>query len=116
MVYARILEHLQGQRRELKRNQSDCSGNSLGNKLTFLEKMFCMEKPMVEMRALIRPSMSNEISVTVAIATPVMIGSRLRYTSVGCFSPKKRRVRTTVNSGIVALTARIARDERRERA
>lgn len=109
MVYARILEHLHGQRRGLKRNQSDNSRDSLRETLTFFEKMFCIEKPMVEMRALIRPSMSNEISVTVAIATPVMIGSRLRYTSVGCFSPKKRRVRTTVNSGIVALTARRAR-------
>jgi len=63
-----------------------------------------MEKPIVEMRALIRPIMSKEISVTVAIPTPVMMGSRLRYTSVGCFSPKKMRVSTTVNSGIVAFT------------
>lgn len=68
--------------------------------------MFCMEKPIVEIRALIRPIMSKEISVTVAMPTPVMMGSRLRYTSVGCFSPKKRRVRMTVNSGMVALTKR----------
>lgn len=85
-----------------------CNGinNRLCGGVTFFEKMFCMEKPIVEMRALIRPIISKEISVTVAIPTPVIMGSRLRYTSVGCFSPKKTRVRTTVNSGIVALTVK----------
>lgn len=79
--------------------------------LTFLEKIFWRENPIVEMSALIRPTISNEISVTVATATPVMMGNRLRYTSVGCFSPKKTRVRTTVNSGIVALTTYVHEEE-----
>lgn len=68
--------------------------------------MFCNEKPIVDMSALIKPTMSNEISVKVAIATPVIIGTKLRYTSVGCFSRNSKRVKITVNSGIVALTAK----------
>ena len=41
---------------------------------TFFEYMFCSEKPNVESRALIRPNKLNEISVTVAIVTPIMMG------------------------------------------
>lgn len=42
----------------------------------------------------------------VAIPTPTMIGIRLKYTVVDCFSRKKIRVKITVNNGIVALTAK----------
>lgn len=59
---------------------------------------------MVDIKADIKPNISNEISVTVAIPTPVMIGIKLRYTSVGCFSLNISRVKITVNNGIVALT------------
>lgn len=59
---------------------------------------------MVDIKADIRPIISNEISVKVAIPTPVIIGTKLRYTSDGCFSLNIRRDRITVNRGIVALT------------
>lgn len=42
--------------------------------------MFCSEKPIVASNALIKPIISKEISVTVAIATPVIIGIRDKYT------------------------------------
>jgi hypothetical protein len=71
---------------------------------TFLEKMFCKLNPSVEMRAEMSPTMSKEISVRVAIKTPEMIGTKLTYTDVGCFSFMITRERTTVKSGIVAFT------------
>jgi hypothetical protein len=40
--------------------------------------MFCREKAMVEANALIRPIMLKLSSVSVAIATPATIGTRLR--------------------------------------
>lgn len=71
---------------------------------TFFEKIFCIENPSVADSAQINPIISNDNSVIVAIATPVMIGIRLKYTDVDCFSLKKIRVKITVNNGIVALT------------
>lgn len=66
--------------------------------------MFCSENPTVAISALIRPITSNDSSVSVAIPTPVMIGTRLRYTVVVCFSLRMIRDSNTVNSGIVAFT------------
>lgn len=66
--------------------------------------MFCSEKPMVAINALIRPTTSKDSSVSVAIPTPVMIGTKLRYTLVVCFSLSMIRDSNTVNSGIVAFT------------
>lgn len=63
-----------------------------------------MEKPSVENSAQTKPITSNDNSVIVAIATPVTIGTKLMYTDVDCFSLKKIRVSSTVNSGIVAFT------------
>lgn len=63
------------------RRPSTCSSRKWWtpvSRSTFFEKMFCSEKPTVATSALIRPIMSNEISVSVAMATPVMIGTRLR--------------------------------------
>lgn len=71
---------------------------------TFFERIFCNEKPSVADRAQINPTISNDSSVIVAIPTPVMIGIKLQYTDVDCFSLKNIRVKMTVNNGIVALT------------
>lgn len=46
--------------------------------ITFLEKMFCRENPMVDSRAETNPIISKEISVTVAMATPRNMGIRLK--------------------------------------
>lgn len=75
---------------------------------TFFEKIFCKLNPRVEMSAEMSPTMSKEISVRVAIKTPEMIGTKLTYTDVGCFSFMITRERTTVNSGIVAFTEKDA--------
>jgi hypothetical protein len=48
--------------------------------LTFFENIFCSENPIVAINALIKPIKSKEISVTVAMATPVIIGIRDKYT------------------------------------
>lgn len=72
---------------------------------TFLENIFCNEKPIVDIRAANKPIKSKDISVMVAIPTPNIIGIKLRYTRFGCFSPNSKRVNVTVNNGIVALTA-----------
>lgn len=56
-------------------------------------------------RAETRPTMSKDISVTVAMVTPTMIGIKLKYTSCGCLSPNSTLVNMTVNKGIVAFTA-----------
>lgn len=78
--------------------------------------MFCIEKPSVAESAQINPIISNDNSVIVAIATPVMIGIKLKYTDVACFSRKKIRVKITVNNGIVALTVKKREgDEKREK-
>ncbi len=45
-----------------------------------MDRMFWIANPSVESSAHTIPSMSNEISVTVAIATPPMIGSSDKYT------------------------------------
>lgn len=71
---------------------------------TFFDRIFCNENPSVADRAQISPVISNDNSVIVAIPTPVMIGIKLKYTDVACFSLKKIRVKITVNNGIVALT------------
>uniref|UniRef100_A0A182VDF3 Uncharacterized protein n=1 Tax=Anopheles merus TaxID=30066 RepID=A0A182VDF3_ANOME len=42
---------------------------------TFLEKMFCSEKPIVAISALTSPITSNDSSVSVAMPTPTMIGT-----------------------------------------
>ena len=42
--------------------------------------MFCTEKKSVAVRALKRPTISNEISVSDAIITPPMMGSKDIYT------------------------------------
>ena len=55
-------------------------------------------------RALISPITSKDSSVNVAMPTPQIIGTKLRYTALVCLSPIITRDRTTVNSGIVALT------------
>lgn len=52
------------------------------------------------------PIMSKLISVSVAMRTPVMIGTRLKYTVIVCFSFIMIRDRTTVKRGIVAFTIR----------
>lgn len=72
---------------------------------TFFDRMFCRENPSVADNAQISPSISNDSSVMVAIATPVIIGTKLKYTDVACFSLKKILVKITVNNGIVAFTA-----------
>lgn len=72
--------------------------------LTFFENIFCKEKPIVDINADIKPIILKEISVIVAIPTPVIIGIKLKYTNVGCFSRNIKRVKITVNKGIVALT------------
>lgn len=48
--------------------------------------------------------MLNDNSVTVAMATPDMIGIKLIYTHEVCFSLRIIRDKMTVKSGIVALT------------
>lgn len=48
-------------------------------KFTFLEKIFCREKPTVAAKAAKSPTNANEISVTVAIATPPIIGTSDKY-------------------------------------
>ena len=58
--------------------------------------------PAVAMRALSRPMMSNEISVTVATATPNTMGNKEKYTSQLCLTPNKILVRNTVNRGMEA--------------
>ena len=45
---------------------------------TFLENIDCSENPIVAIKALIKPSMSKEISVRVAMTTPPIIGARER--------------------------------------
>lgn len=49
-------------------------------KLTFFEYIFWREKPHVDIRAAISPSMSKDSSVIVAMATPQMMGTREKYT------------------------------------
>lgn len=44
---------------------------------TFFDKIFCKEKPNVENSAQIKPIISNDNSVIVAIATPATIGIKL---------------------------------------
>lgn len=72
--------------------------------LTFLEKICCNENPAVDTKALMRPTMSKLISVKVAMATPPIIGIKLKYTLKVCFSPIITRDKITVKSGIVAFT------------
>lgn len=74
---------------------------------TFFDRIFWREKPSVADNAQINPIISNESSVIVAIPTPVIIGIKLIYTDVDCFSLKKILVKSTVNNGIVALTTHI---------
>lgn len=49
-------------------------------KLTFFENIFCNEKPHVARRAEPSPKMSKDISVMLAIATPIMMGTKEAYT------------------------------------
>lgn len=74
--------------------------------LTFLEYICCNENPAVDTRAHIIPMPSYDSSVMVAIVTPVMMGTRLKYTLFVCFSPIINLDRITVKSGIVALTVK----------
>ena len=46
--------------------------------ITFLENIFCNEKPIVDIKADIKPIILKEISVIVAIPTPVIIGIKLK--------------------------------------
>lgn len=78
---------------------------------TFFEKIFCRENPNVAESAQINPIISKDNSVIVAIPTPVIIGIKLMYTDVACFSRKIIRVKITVNNGIVALTKYVDRRE-----
>lgn len=66
--------------------------------------MFCNENPIVDNKAETKPIMSKDISVTVAIATPKIMGIKLKYTNCGCRSPNNTLVKITVNKGIVAFT------------
>ena len=49
-------------------------------KPTFLVNIFRDENPMVAIRALTRPAISNDTSVSVAILTPRIIGNIDKYT------------------------------------
>lgn len=53
---------------------------NMGNIITFFEKIFCSENPHVATKAEIRPNMSKDISVMVAMATPRIIGTNEKYT------------------------------------
>ena len=44
------------------------------NRFTFLDKMFCTANPIVAARALTIPTKLRDSSVTVAMATPPIIG------------------------------------------
>ena len=61
-----------------------------------------MLNPAVAINAELNPKTSKDTSVTVAIATPVTIGSNERYTFQLCLSPISIRDITTVKNGIVA--------------
>uniref|UniRef100_A0A182TK71 Uncharacterized protein n=1 Tax=Anopheles melas TaxID=34690 RepID=A0A182TK71_9DIPT len=52
---------------------------------TFLEKMFCSEKPIVAISALTSPITSNDSSVSVAMPTPTMIGTSDRDSPVWAY-------------------------------
>lgn len=82
---------------------------------TFFDIIFCSENPSVADSAQINPNISNDISVIVAIATPVIIGTKLKYTDVACFSLKNIRVNITVNNGIVALTRKCKKKKTKQK-
>ena len=65
-----------------------------------------MLNPAVAISAELSPKMSKDTSVTVAIATPVTIGSNERYTFQLCLSPISILEITTVKNGIVAENIR----------
>lgn len=69
---------------------------------TFLLKIFCRLNPQVATRALYIPIWSNEISVMVAIATPMMIGTRDKYTCT-ITKENKRSIRLKIGPADMRL-------------
>lgn len=78
MMNSRIFENLKSRAQKLIRLIYYCGVVKPCKMFTFLEKIFCNEKPIVEINALISPTTSKDSSVSVAIATPVMIGIKLK--------------------------------------
>jgi hypothetical protein len=64
--------------------------------------MFIILNPAVAINAELNPVMSNDTSLTVAMATPIMIGRRDKYTLQLYLSPMNILDIMTVKNGIVA--------------